>query len=58
MAYDSAAILGWGSILRDGHRGRRYYPNDRVLSYDGQLAAGANDFRLIAFTPTNSENEP
>jgi hypothetical protein len=40
MLYDSAAIGGWGSILRDEHRGRRYYPSDRVLAYDGEALAG------------------
>src|SRR5258708_993918 len=42
MLYDSAAILAWGPILHDGHRGRRYYPNDQVLAYDGELLAGAD----------------
>ncbi len=40
MLYDSAAILAWGPILRDGHRGPRYYPNDRVLADDGEALAG------------------
>jgi hypothetical protein len=40
-----AAIQDWGSILRDEHRGRRYYPNGQVLAYVGELGAGANDVR-------------
>ena len=58
MLYDGAAILGWGSILRDEHRGRRYYPNDLGPTYGGQLVAGANASRLITFDANNRENEP
>jgi hypothetical protein len=58
MLYDSAAIGGWGSILRDEHRGRRYYPYDQVLPCVGELVAGADDFFLITFNVNDSENEP
>jgi len=58
MLYDSAAIGGWGSILRDEHRGRRYYPNGQVLAYVGEFVAGAGDSCLITFNSNDSENEP
>lgn len=54
MLYDSAAIGGWGSILRDEHRGRVYYPNDQGLADAGELVAGANDVRPIAFNANDS----
>jgi hypothetical protein len=42
MLYDSVAVMAWGSILRDGHRGRPYYTLDQVLANDGELLAGAS----------------
>jgi hypothetical protein len=58
MLYDRAAILGWGSILRDEHRGRLFYPIIEDLLYAGEAFAGADDFAVGAFNATSSENEP
>jgi hypothetical protein len=58
MLYDSAAILGWGSILRDEHRGRLFYPIIEDLLHVGKALVGVDDFAMIAFNATSSKNEP
>ena len=58
MLYDSTAILGWGSILRDEHRGRLFYPIIEDLPYAGKAMAGVDDFAVVAFNATSRENEP
>jgi hypothetical protein len=45
-----AAIQGWGSILRDEHRGRRYYPDGQVLAYVGELGPAPTMFARSSST--------
>jgi hypothetical protein len=49
---------GWGRILREEHRGWRYYSNNKNQVFDGQAPAGCSDFRLVAPNANDRKIDP